>query len=251
MKPATVIPRCSSCERSATSPDAEVGEHRVPGAVGPLPHEDVAGLDVLVDDAHRMGRRDGGGDLRHQPHPLPEIQRRKAAVSLGPVAEVAPFHILAFEKKRRLVQLHLEQPGDVRAVAESLDEQPAERQLALERAEPAGIEAELEDPKPARSLVPRDPDLAKPSLAQLPLDEPARPARDLLPAARAAIPASSPARPSRPAAPAPSPWALPAVPGPPRPPRTLRAIPPSRSSGTARASATATRPRRRRPRAEP
>ena len=66
-------------------------------------------------------------------------------------------------------------------MAQRAAQESEQGQLALEGAQSGGIEAELEDPGLAGLLVPRHPDLAEATLAQLALDDPARPARDLLP----------------------------------------------------------------------
>ena len=67
-----------------------------------------------------------------QPQAIVQAQRRQPAVRHGPVAEVAAGHELALEVIRYLLQLHLQQPGDVGAIAQRVPEQPEQGQLALE-----------------------------------------------------------------------------------------------------------------------
>ena len=161
-------------------PDAEVGQDRMPPALAVLADEDVARLQVLVDDPHRVRRGGGPRDLGHQAEPLVERQRRRLPPLLGPVAEVAAGHELALEVIGRLFEPDVEQPGDVLAVAQGVAEELEQGELAFERAEPGGVEAELEDPALPQPGMVGHPDLAEAPLAELALDHPSRLARDLL-----------------------------------------------------------------------
>ena len=90
-------------------------------AIGRLLDEDVRGLHVLVDDADGMRRRERP---RHPRDELEPVGKRHAAgglSSLQPVrCRMPPAAVGALQKKRRRIELHLVERGDVVARPERL-----------------------------------------------------------------------------------------------------------------------------------
>ncbi len=148
-------------------PDAEVG-HPDPGSpVGVLLHEDVARLDVLVQDADGVRRGDGVGDLGGELEAGRHRDLLEASARLDPLRQVAALRVLELEEVGRLVEVPVEDARDVLPVAERFAQQPAHRDLALQRAHALELEAELEHPRLVRLAVARQPDLAETALAEL------------------------------------------------------------------------------------
>src|SRR5436190_10439849 len=92
-----------------------------------------------------MRRGDGTGHLRDQLQPLRKIDILDPALSRGPFEQIPPFGIIAFKEERRIVELGSAQRRDVRTLAKHFAQQSEQRQFALERAQPLGIETELEN----------------------------------------------------------------------------------------------------------
>ena len=85
--------------------DPEVGDPRPVRSV----EDDVAGLDVAMDDAAGMGHREAAGHVRGDPHGHPRRERRSVADARR---EVVPVHELHDEERLVPVRAGAEIPND-------------------------------------------------------------------------------------------------------------------------------------------
>jgi hypothetical protein len=152
--------------------DPEVREPRLWLAVAILGDEDVLGLDVLVENAHGVGRRKRLRDLGDQQETGLESDRSDSTDGLSPVDEAASLGVFGLQEVRRLVEIPVQHLRDVVSVAELVLQDPEERGLAFQASQARGVEAELEHPALA-GRVSRQPDLAEPALAELVDERPA------------------------------------------------------------------------------
>ena len=129
-----------------------------------------------MQNAQRVRRRYGVARPHHQVQPCGQREVLNAPTGARPLDEAAVLGVLALEVIGRLPQLYVVDPGDVGAIAQRLAQQPKERELALQAAHLVGVEAELEHVTDARLDLAGEPDLAEPSLAELPHEPPVVPA---------------------------------------------------------------------------
>jgi hypothetical protein len=127
---------------------------------------DVLWLEVAVDDAHRMGRDQGGSDLLRDPQALGPGQ-----VLTHPVSQRIPAHQLEDEALVIALLDEVVQPADVGVL--ELRQEP---RLAREARAGSGVEAplgadELHRHLSSELLVEADEDLTHAALTEL-LDEP-------------------------------------------------------------------------------
>jgi len=146
--------------------------------IGSDGNEDIAGLDVLVEDADGVGSGDGIGDVGGDLNALVQWSVWESTDVARPVVKVTALGPFAFEKEGRLVELDVIEACDVVSIAQGILEQAKEGHLALEAAESFDIEAEFEDVALLGAFVAREPYLAEPAFAETAFQGPADAAGD-------------------------------------------------------------------------
>jgi hypothetical protein len=90
----------------------------VDAAIGLDVNQDVAGLDVLVQNADRVGGRDRISNAGDDLQPRRQRDAVQPAERVCPVSEIAVRGILSFEKVWRIVEPDVVQPHNVGPVAQ-------------------------------------------------------------------------------------------------------------------------------------
>ncbi len=136
-------------------------------------------LHVFVQDTDTVRRAQRAGDLGGDVRGGVSRGTSLEPTASGPPhwGEIAALGVLDLEEVRGLVELPVEDLGDVFALAEVLLEQPEEHDFSLQSPHALRLEAELEGTLGLRLLVTGAPDLAEAAFAETLFENPVRSVR--------------------------------------------------------------------------
>lgn len=154
---------------------AEIRQTNVRIAVRVEMHQYVGRLQVLVQHAHRMGGREGVGNLRDEIETYRHGNRVRAALPVRPFPEIALAAPFDLDEIGRFLQVPVDDAGYVVTRTQAVLKQAEEGDLAPKCREPDAVMAKLEDPALVGFRLLPEPCIAKPAGAEPPDHSPVRP----------------------------------------------------------------------------
>ena len=137
-------------------------------------HQQIARLQVLVQHPGDMGGGQGIGCLCNKFQALRQGYAVQPALALRPLRQGAAIGEFGFQEVGWLFKIPVEDMHQILPVAVDVLQQAGQRDFALQRREPARIQAELEDALVAGLVMFGQPNLAEPAAAQCYAQAPVR-----------------------------------------------------------------------------